>query len=267
MRAAALLIVCGIVLAGCAGSSSSAVTAGGPGDPVYSNSGEVVGGGSAPNPSAFAPTASAAAHSSAASAAADKLTSAATPGNNAYKIGPLDVLDISVFKVPDLAKIAQVAEDGTINYPLVGEVQAADKTAKELEHDLAQKLSVKYVRSPQVSVLIKESNSQRVTVEGSVKTSGVYSLKGRTSLMQLLAMSGGTDNSTASGEVVLFRTINGTRSAAKFDTDAIKKGTADDPELQPGDVIVVDTSATKLALSNIMKVLPLASSAVLFSGL
>ena len=89
-----------------------------------------------------------------------------------------------------------------------------------------------------------------------MKNSGVFTVKGRTSLMQLLAMAGGVDHSTASGEVVVFRTINGTRAAARFDTDAIRKGNANDPELQPGDVIVVDTSSTKLALSNIVKVLP-----------
>jgi polysaccharide export outer membrane protein len=66
---------------------------------------------------------------------------------------------------------------------------------------------------------------------------------------------------------VIFRTINGTRSAAKFDIDAIKAGNAEDPELMPGDVVVVDTSSTKLALSNILKMLPLATSAVMFSAM
>jgi len=214
---------------------------------------------------AFAPTA--AAHSRAATAAADKLTSGATPGNSAYMIGPLDVLDVSVFKVPDLTKTVQVAEDGTINYPLIGDVPAAGKTAKELEHELTQKLGATYLHSPEVSVFVREYNSQRVTIEGSVKTTGVYNIKGRTSLVQVLAMAGGVNADIASGDVVIFRTIDGTRSAARFDYDAIKAGNADDPELQPGDVLVVDTSATKLALQNILKVLPLASSAVVFSAM
>ena len=57
------------------------------------------------------------------------------------------------------------------------------------------------------------------------------------------------------------------RSAARVDIDAIKSGKAEDPELQPGDVIVVDTSATKIAMGNILKVLPLATTAAIFSGL
>ena len=277
-----LLMVCAACLAGCAGSSSnftptsnSATTnavpismGGGAADPGSAgyNADGVVSASPSISGSSFAPTPTAAAHA-AASQAAEKLTLAARPGNSAYMIGPLDVLDISVFKVPDLTKTVQVAEDGTINYPLLGDVHAAAQTAKELEQDLAKKLDHKYVRDPQVTVIIAQYNSQRVTVTGSVKSSGVYGIKGRTSLMQLMAMAGGIDDNTASGDVVIFRTIDGVRSAARFDTDKIKAGTAEDPELQPGDVVVVDTSATKLALQNIMRVLPIATAAAVFSGI
>ena len=92
----------------------------------------------------------------------DKYASSATPGNSAYKIGPLDVLDISVFQLPDLTKTVQVADDGSINFPLVREVWAAGKTAHGLERDLTQKLGGKYLRNPQVTVLVREYNSQRV---------------------------------------------------------------------------------------------------------
>lgn len=257
------MTVCAACLGGCAGSSSNTASVGAGGYDASGRYSDNVA--SASNATAFAPTAAAVAHSDAATTAADKLTSAAKPGNSAYMIGPLDVLDVSVFKVPDLQKTVQVAEDGTINYPLVGDIHAAGKTAKEVEQELTHKLGAKYIRDPQVTVLIKEYNSQRVTIEGSIKTSGAYGLKGATSLMQVLAMAGGIDDSIASGDVVIFRTIDGTRSAARFDADAIRKGNAEDPELQPGDVIVVDTSATKLALSNILKVLPLATTAAVFS--
>jgi polysaccharide biosynthesis/export protein len=173
---------------------------------------------------------------------------------------------VSVFNVPDLTRTVQVADTGTINYPLVGEVRAAGQTAHELERGLGARLS-HYVQSPQVTVLVKEFNSQRVTISGSVKSTGVYPMKGNTSLMQLLAMAGDTDVNISSGEVVIFRTINGTRSAARFDFDAIRAGKADDPQLQPGDVIVVDTSPAKVALSNIMKVLPLLGAAAIFTPL
>lgn len=60
----------------------------------------------------------------AASNVALTLASASDPKSKAYRIGPRDVLEVTVFKVPDLSKVVQVSESGTINYPLVGEVEA-----------------------------------------------------------------------------------------------------------------------------------------------
>jgi polysaccharide export outer membrane protein len=255
----ALLTVSAAGLAGCANSSGNS----GADAAAYSADGSVTSSTSVSTTSFAATPASV--HSAAASQAADTLTSVAKPGNAAYKIGPLDVVDITVFNVPDLAKTVQVAEDGTINYPLIGEVPAAGKTAHDLEQALTAKLGAKYLRNPQVTVLIKEYNSQRVTVEGSVKTSGVYAIKGSTSLMQVIAMAGDVDSSTDSGDIVVFRTIDGARSAARFDIDSIKAGKAEDPQVLPGDVVVVDSSATKVALHNVLMALPLATSAAVFA--
>ena len=150
-------MVCAAWVAGCAGSSNNAApAAGGLGDnsaPGYSSES------ASPAPATFTPT-TAAVHSTPAAEAAAKLTSAATPGSNAYKIGPLDVLEVAVFKVPDLSKTVQVGEDGTITYPLIGQVPAAGKTAQELARDLEQNLGAKYLRSPQVTIVVKELHSR-----------------------------------------------------------------------------------------------------------
>jgi polysaccharide biosynthesis/export protein len=273
-------MVCAAWLGGCAGSSNNSAATnnavdmrGGLGDSPSSNNAVDMRGGLGDSPSSnykdSSPEGSAGPNfaPAAAAKAADKLTAVSKPGNRSYMIGPMDILDISVFQVPDLTKTVQVGDDGIINYPLVGDVPAAGKTSNQLAVELQQRLGGKYLRSPQVSVFVKEANSQRVTVQGSVKTSGVFSLKGRTTLQQVLAMAGGVNMDTNSGDVVILRTINGTRSAARFDIDAIQSGKSVDPELEPGDVIVVDTSATKLALSNLMKVLPIATTAMIFSGI
>jgi polysaccharide biosynthesis/export protein len=84
----------------------------------------------------------------------------ATSGNETYKIGPLDVLDVTVFKVPDLDKTVQVKADGTIIYPLIGEVPAAGKTARELARDLEHRLGANYLHSPQIIVVVKEHHSR-----------------------------------------------------------------------------------------------------------
>src|SRR5215813_7971509 len=186
-----------------------------------------------------------------AAGAADKLTSAATPGTSGYKIGPLDVLELSVFKVPELSRVAQVAETGTVNLPLVGEVQAAGRTAQEIERDLTKKLAAKYLQSPQVSILIKEYNSQRVTVEGAVKRPGVYPIRGKTSLL-LYSTAEGLDTASDT-TVVVFRQIDGKRSAARFDVGQIRSGSSSDPQVQSGDVIVAPTSAMKSTFEIILK--------------
>ena len=223
LPAALLLLACAAYLAGCAGSSGSSTgftpTAG------YDSSGALTtNAATGSDASAFAPTAASAQSNAAAIQAADKLTSVAKPGNSAYKIGPLDVLDISVFKVPDLNKSVQVAEGGTINYPLIGDVPAAGKTAHELEHDLTEKLGGKYLKNPQVTVFVREYNSQRVTVTGSSKQTGIYPIKGNTTLLQVLALAGDVNPDIASGEIAVFRTTNGQRTAARFDIDSIKSG-------------------------------------------
>jgi|SRR5580704_5760972 polysaccharide export outer membrane protein len=93
-------------------------------------------------------------------ACAQQPAAEATPRNDAYKIGPLDVLEVTVFKVPDLSKTVRVDHDGSINYPLIGQIPAAGKTAHQLELDLTQRLDAKYLRSPQVTVIVKENNSR-----------------------------------------------------------------------------------------------------------
>jgi polysaccharide export outer membrane protein len=151
----------------------------------------------------------------------------ATPGKNAYRIGPLDVLDISVFQAPDLSKTVAVAEDGTIDLPLIGEIPAAGKTAYELQRDLNSKLGAKYLQNPEVTVLVKEFNSSRVTVSGAVKNPGVFPSKGQT-LLQYVTMAGGLDE-TSNSTVLVLRQSGGKRSSAKFNVADIQAGRADDP--------------------------------------
>lgn len=180
-----------------------------------------------------------------------------SPGNDGYRIGPQDVLEISVYRAPDLAKTVQVAESGTINLPLVGDVQAAGVTAQELERTLKSKLGAKYLQNPQVTVFVREYNSQRVTVEGSVEKPGVYPYRGRVSLLELIATAGGMREVADGSDVMIFRTAGGTRQAARFDVDEIRSGRATDPPIMQGDVVIVNVSSGKKLYQDIMKTLPI----------
>lgn len=168
-----------------------------------------------------------------------------------YRIGPLDVLDVSVFQVPDLTKTVQVSASGLITLPLIGSVKAAGKTTGTLEKEIASQLGAKYLQSPQVSVAIKEATSQRVTVEGAVGKPGVYPIVGQTTLLQTIAQAGGLDRVADKRGVVVFRNIDGKRNAAKFDYAAIRDGKNEDPVLVGGDIVVVDESGSKAALRTI----------------
>lgn len=183
-------------------------------------------------------------------------SSATAPSATAYRIGPQDVLDVSVFKVPELSKSVQVADAGTINLPLVGEIPAAGKTAQEIERDLTKRLGDKYLQNPQVTVYVKEFNSQRVTVEGAVKKPGVYPMRGQNSLLQAIALAEGLDAS-ADSDVVVFRQKDGRRAAARFDLDSIRAGNAEDPPLQAGDMVVVGKSYIKEGWATLLKAVPL----------
>lgn len=189
-------------------------------------------------------------------------TSVADPHSKAYKIGPRDVLDISVFKVPELSKTVQVSEVGTINYPLVGEIAAGGKTAREIEQELTKKLGAKYLQNPAVTVFVKENNSQRVTVEGAVAKPGVIPMAGGMTLLQAVAQAGGL-GATADKTAVVFRMVDGKRLAGKYDISDIRAGKSQDPQLQSGDVIIVPTSDMREGIEMVVKFLPLASIAPL----
>ncbi|GAG26088.1 unnamed protein product, partial [marine sediment metagenome] len=104
-----------------------------------------------------------------------------------YRIGPKDLLDISVFGLDELTKTVRVSEDGKISLPLVGEVEVEGITKSDLEQKLSQLLEEKYLQNPQVTVFISEYQSKRVSVLGAVRTPGPYELLGRQTLLQIIS--------------------------------------------------------------------------------
>lgn len=108
-----------------------------------------------------------------------------------YIIGREDVLDVTVWQSPDLTKAVTVRSDGTVDYPLLGPLDAAGKTPAELQKIIQEKLAQGYVNNPQVNVAIKEYNSKRILVFGEVEKPGLYKLKGEIPLLELLFMVGG----------------------------------------------------------------------------
>jgi polysaccharide export outer membrane protein len=159
-----------------------------------------------------------------------------------YRIGPSDLLEISVFQVPELSRTVRVNARGGLTLPLIGDIQAGGLTGQQLETQLAQKLRETYLQNPQVSVFIKEFISQRVTVSGSVNKAGVFPISGKTTLMQAIAMAGGLEKFADENDVKIMRERNGTREVLNYDLEPIRKGEVEDPLVHTSDVVVVARS-------------------------
>lgn len=174
-----------------------------------------------------------------------------------YRIGAGDKLAVRVFQVPDLSFDEQVVDmSGNIQMPLIGAVRAQGLSATELGNELERQLGVRYLRNPQVTVLVAEAASQKITLDGAVTKPGVYELRGDTSLLQAVAMAEGPTRVADLSKVAVFRTIDGQRAVAVFDLGAIRNGQAEDPRVLGNDIVVVDTSRLNSVMRDVVAALP-----------
>jgi polysaccharide export outer membrane protein len=98
-----------------------------------------------------------------------------------------------------------------------------------------------------------------VTVDGAVQQAGQYPVAGPMTLIQTIALARGTTEDANARRVAVFRTIGGQRQAAAFDLTAIRRGEAKDPQIYPGDIVVVDGSSIKAAQKQIFQTFPFLS--------
>ena len=172
--------------------------------------------------------------------------------NKEYHIGPSDKLEIEVFQVPDLSGIETVNSRGYINMPLIGMVPVAGLTEQQAEQLIADKLGKDFLQDPQVNIDIIEYVSQQITILGSVKAPGVYPLKGRTTLLQAIAMAGGPERIADEEEIVVFRTDKtGAVAGYIVNLEDIQAGKKKDPEMIGNDRIVVPESGSRALIKGV----------------
>ena len=189
--------------------------------------------------------------------APDSTTAAgAYEGENDYRLGAQDLIEVSVFGVEDLSKTVRVNSNGQISLPLVGAVMAGGRTIPELEAELARRYAEGYLQRPQVTVFVKEFSSQRITMEGAVKNPGIYPLTGKISLLQAVAVAGGLDPLADLNGIVLFRQVQGKKMAAAYNMRALRSGRIEDPQLYGDDIIVVEQSGSKSAVRQFLQAIP-----------
>jgi polysaccharide biosynthesis/export protein len=157
-----------------------------------------------------------------------------------YRIGPEDVLSISVWKNDPMSRVLPVRPDGMISLPLLDDVMAAGLTPTELRNLLAQKLT-EYVPSPAVTVIVNDVKSFKVSVIGEVVRPARYELKSRTSVLDVLALAGGFNQFAARTRIVVLRQDGDKKVRIPFNYNKVTSGSADEENLylRPNDIVLV----------------------------
>lgn len=174
-----------------------------------------------------------------------------------YRLGPLDTLSVRVFNEPELSIEEQaIDQSGRFSMPLVGLVQAAGRTAEEVESDITARLNERYLRDAKVSVATVKPVNYTFTVDGEVDKPGVYPIPGRITLSQAVALGEGPSQDAKLDDVVIVRQMNGQRYAARFSLVDVRSGRFPDPEVKQSDVVIVGLSRANRLFSTLVAVLP-----------
>ncbi|MET0216256.1 MAG: polysaccharide biosynthesis/export family protein [Vicinamibacterales bacterium] len=161
------------------------------------------------------------------------------PLGDAFRIGPEDVLDVQVWKNPELSRVIPVRPDGMISLPLVNDIRAAGLTPIELRQQVTQRLS-EFIPSPEVSVIVREVHSVKVAVLGAVRMPGHYEVNSTATVLELIARAQGLTEFADRGRIVVLRQNGKATKRIPFNYRKVAEGAEQDNfVVQPGDIIVV----------------------------
>ncbi len=181
-----------------------------------------------------------------------------------YMIAPFDKLSIEVFAIEDLSRDeVQVDANGQLSFPLIGTIDVAGLTPDQLADAIEMRLTGTFVRDPQVTVNLKETVSQVVTVDGQVSRPGLYPVVGRMTLQRAVATAGGLGEFANLEDVVIFRTIEGQRMAGLYNLGAIRAGAYPDPEIFSNDIVIVGDSESRRMFRDLLRSAPLITTPLL----
>lgn len=176
-------------------------------------------------------------------------------------LAPNDVLEVDVFQADSLDRTVQIDAAGRINLPLIGAVEAAGKSVRTLEQEIEAAYGRNYLQNPDVTIFLKESFGQRITIDGEVAKAGVYPVSSSSTLLESIALAGGFRPIADQSKVYVYRDIGGQKLVANYDVSEIRSGRKANPRIYGGDVVIVFTSQTKVAMQNLRDALGIATSA------
>jgi len=161
------------------------------------------------------------------------------PPGDAFRIGPEDVLDVQVWKNPELSRVVPVRPDGMISLPLVNDIRASGLTPIELRQQVTQRLA-EFIPSPEVSVIVREVHSVKVAVLGAVRMPGHYEVNSTATVLELIARAQGLTEFADRGRIVVLRQNGKATKRIPFNYRKVAEGSEQDNfVVQPGDIIVV----------------------------
>jgi polysaccharide biosynthesis/export protein len=176
------------------------------------------------------------------SQAAD-LSKLPTPADNEraeYRLGPEDVIEVFVYKEPDLSTTVTVRPDGRISLPLAGELDATGKPAAQLQQEIAERLK-RYISGPVVNVMVKQINSLKISVLGEVRKPDVYRIKNRVTVLDAIAMAGGFTDLARPNRVVVLRNTPSGQQRIKININQVVADNSSRPlYLEPMDTVYVE---------------------------
>lgn len=155
-----------------------------------------------------------------------------------FRIGPEDILDVLVWKNADLNRTVPVRPDGKISLPLVNDIQAAGLTPTALRQQLTQRLA-EFIPSPEVSVIVREVHSVKVSVIGAVRMPGHYEVKSAATVLDMIARAQGLTEFANRDRIVVHRQNGATSTRMPFNYSKVAEGKEENFFVRPGDIIVV----------------------------
>ncbi len=171
---------------------------------------------------------------------------------------PGDRLAIRVLGEPELTSdLYRVDGNGYVQVPLAGEMLAAGLKPGDFRDELTRRLAARFIRDPQVAVIVTERRRTTFAVEGDVREPGIFEAAPNTSLLTAIAQAKSPTDVAKLDEVMIFRMVNNQRMGARFNLTDIRRGAAPDPQVIAGDTVVVGHSALKDAWQQFLKATPL----------
>jgi len=171
--------------------------------------------------------------------------------NPTYVVAPNDMLEITVYGEPDLSTVVRVAQDGGINYTILGNIRAGGLTVKQLEDSICELLGQDYLVMPQVSIFVKEYS--KISIIGQVKSPGSYEMKGNLTLTRAIALAGGFTDSANTEKVKVISESGDKKDITEVNVARVLDKTDQDINIKANDTILVEEYGRIFMMGQVLK--------------